>query len=286
MGMGQPPPPPPRPFARRGRFPGRRPPGPLPPADPAAAAQAARVPRPLLYTCVADPRDQPPRLPDASPAFEYILYCDPALLDRRVDVGPWAVRPLLWRHPTDPERTVAWHKLHPLDCFPHYESSIWVDPTHWPTADVSWLPAWFLEDADLAAFRHPTCWSSADLVQTLLEERADDPERIRAQLGRYFEAGFPAAPAAPLPDATVLIRRHNPVMRRLADLWWAEVEAGSRCVELSLPYCLWRSGMRFEPIVPGHARHPSEPLRRKGSPYFNCRARPLRPWPPDLPERP
>jgi O-antigen biosynthesis protein len=238
--------------------------------------------RPVLYTCITGGRDSVPQVP---PFFDrlldFVLYVDPAEVDPGTDIRPWTTRPLLWQHPTDPVRTARWHKHHPMDCFPHRTNSIWLDATHWPTTDISWFPDWFLQGVDIACFPHFARSCLVEEMDEIIRVNTDDPETVRSQMRRYEDEGFFNSPADRfLFDTTVVVRRHNPPIRRLSDLWWGEIERGSRRDQLSFTYCLWKLEMRCETIVPGHSRHPIQPHRRKGSPYFGWKSHPVREWTP------
>ena len=229
--------------------------------------------RTILYTCITNNRDAVPPVPFFNQFIDYFLFADPNELDPAVDVRPWTLMPLLWRHPLDPGRTAKWHKHNPMKCFPGRTDSIWMDASHWPTTDISWFPAWFLQRADIACFPHAVRTDIRQEAEEVFRLKFDNEDVVREQMLRYRDDGFPAYDNK-LYDTSVLVRRHCPRLKDLSEMWWNEIEQGSRRDQLSLPYCLWKLAMNCELIVPGHARHPSHPYRRRGSPYFNWKSRP------------
>jgi hypothetical protein len=222
---------------------------------------------PVLYTCVVD--GNVPPLPFFSQYLDCVLYIDPAELDPSRDIGPWNVRDPVWKHASDPVRTAKWHKHNPMVCFPHRASSIWMDATHWPTTDISWFPDWFLQDVNIACFPHALRTSIRQEADEIVRLKLDDKVTVRDQLTRYYEAGFAGGADCLLYDTSIVVRKHCPQLKALSELWWNEIATGSRRDQLSFTYCLWKLGMQCGLIVPGHARHPTHPLKRRGSPYFN-----------------
>jgi hypothetical protein len=234
--------------------------------------------KPVLYTCIVGGRDPIPALPVVSPGLDHVLYVDDL---GGADPGPWEVRPLAWRHPTDPVRTARWHKHNPLECFPHHPSSIWMDATHWPTIDISWFPDWFLREAPVACFPHFVRSSTIAEAREIVRVGIDNEAIVLAQMGRYREDGFIGTEAdSRLFDTCITVRRHGPRVRSLSDLWWREISRGSRRDQLSFTYCLWRLNLPCETITPGYSRHPQQPIKRRGSPYFDWKYHPAQIWEP------
>jgi hypothetical protein len=237
--------------------------------------------KPVLYTCIAGDRDKIPPLPVVSPGLDHVLYIDHEDLGDQ-DPGAWEIRPLLFRHPTDPVRTARWHKHHPIECFPHPRSlSIWMDATHWPAIDIAWMPEWFLRDAPVACFPHFVRSSTLAEANEVVRTSIDNPRIVHAQMDRYREAGFLGGAAdRRLFDTCITMRRHGPRTRSLQDLWCHEIDNGSRRDQLSFTYCLWRLNLPCETIVPGHSRHPQQPIKKRGSPYFDWKYHPAQIWEP------
>lgn len=229
----------------------------------------------VFYTCIVADRDPCPQVSFVCPQFDYVLFLDKEL-DPQISTAPWVVRPLLWRHATDPVRTARWHKHNPMECFPEYEYSIWMDANYEPVADISWFPEWFLRGPDIASFRHPSRNTLEEEAEQVISIPVDDPAVVQAQMLRYCEEGFDSK-GYKLHETSILLRRHSGQLRRLSELWWGEIERGSRRDQLSFAYCLWRLNMQCISLSPGRTRDPWN-KQRLGNPFFRCRHHPIKPW--------
>ena len=77
----------------------------------------------------------------------------------------------------------------------------------------------------------------------------DDKRVIDAQMHRYKVDGYPVNNG--LSAAFLIVRRNTAKIRELCDMWWEEVSNGSHRDQLSLDYCMWKTGI--EPaIIPGN----------------------------------
>ena len=98
----------------------------------------------------------------------------------------------------------------------------------------------YLEDTDIASFRHPNRSSIYKEYQMILLNEYDTKENMLPQLHRYKKEGFSGSP---LSACTLLIRRNTPAIRELEKLWWHEVSNGSHRDQLSFDYARWKLGV-------------------------------------------
>jgi hypothetical protein len=105
-----------------------------------------------------------------------------------------------------------------------------------------------LGDADMAVYRHNKRDCAYAEAQACVRFKKDDPEVIGAQMGRYEEEGFPRRHG--LAATGVLLRRNTQAVRDFCEMWWGEVENGSRRDQLSFDYCRWRTGLKVA-CIPG-----------------------------------
>lgn len=202
----------------------------------------------VLYSCIVNRRDRPKRV-EFRDNFRYVLFTD----EPDVYAPDWEVRPLAWGHP-DPVRVSRYHKHHAFELFPDAEYAIWLDMTHWAKASLTLL----LTDRDLTLHRHEarkTAKEEAEICATL---GLDDREVLLSQYARYVDEGFPDDLG--LFSTSCLVMRNTDSFNRLSAMWWEEISKGSRRDQVSLPYCLWKTGIR-PGVIPG--------VDRGGySPYF------------------
>ena len=168
----------------------------------------------------------------------------------------WEIRPLAPEHFGSWRMRAKAHQVMPHWYFPDAEYSLYLDGTHVPAAGyrLERLSEVFLRDTDLATFSHPhRACAYLEAAACLATER-DDPVRIREQMRRYRDEGFPRDHG--LPGITVLLRRHTPAVRAFNERWWDEIQRGSSRDQLSFSYVAWKLGMAWTPI-PGHCYYSS-----------------------------
>lgn len=164
-------------------------------------------------------------------------------------------------YPESARRTARRHKVLAHE-FIDAEYSLWQD------ANVSLLvPArqvceeW-LDDCDLAVFRHRTRRCLFDEARVCIEKNLDDRELIEDQVGRYRAAGY--QPGTGLGETSVVVRRHTAQVEEFNKLWWQELSAGSVRDQISFMFAARQSGIRVRLITPTKFKHP----------YFSMTCRP------------
>ncbi len=160
----------------------------------------------------------------------------------------WQIRPLA-RRGDDPCRNAKAYKILSHEYFPDVQYSLWVDGSIefvMPFA-VRELIA-YLHDADIAIFEHRLRHCLYQEACACIQQSLDDPELIYQQMFRYTRAGYPAN--AGLVEATVILRRHSPRVREFNNLWWEEIQNGSRRDQLSFNYVAWKTGIKYN-LFPG-----------------------------------
>lgn len=212
----------------------------------------------ILYTCITNNRDIPKTITCRN-NFGYVMFSD--LNNIRSD--DWDVRPVVWQHPTDPIRTARYHKHHPHILFPDCQISIWLDATHWPYKDLTPILG-FVKKSPIAAMRHFSRTTIDSEAKTIIEAKMDDEDVIARQMDKYTKEGF--LDHYGLFSTTCLVRKHGPDLTNLQELWWSEIENGSRRDQLSFTYCLWKLGVDCE-ILPGLCRGEQNPFFKMVSHY-------------------
>jgi glycosyltransferase involved in cell wall biosynthesis len=208
-----------------------------------SAPVAEAPPRVVVYTANTGAYDQLSDPPFVVPGWDYVAFSD--VPPSRP--GVWQVRPIDY-HENDPTRTARFAKLHPHLFFPDHDISIWVDAN----IGFSASPAGFVEalgdEGYFALFPHPHRDCLYAEAEACVKLSKDQPEEIDAQVDRYLAAGFPRH--AGMWETGILVRRHqDPRCRRLMDVWWRELFAGSRRDQLALPVALLRTGSHALPLA-------------------------------------
>jgi hypothetical protein len=136
---------------------------------------------------------------------------------------------------------------HLKDC----EWSVWIDGNIELIAPAQSLVSEVERSGcSIGVFRHPKRYCAFDEGATCMTWKKDAIERITAQLDRYEKEGFPRQFG--LAECNVIVRRHNdPAVRQAMELWWAEIENGSRRDQISFNYALWTAGLVYHELGNG-----------------------------------
>ena len=197
-----------------------------------------------VYTAVAGGYDKV-RPPRKATAQRHVLFTDTA--DR---VSGWEIRPFDTVL-ADPTRTAKAPKVLAHRYAGEGDWSIWVDgnveliaPAQTLTAEVE------RAGCSIGLFRHPERYCAFDEAVTCIKRGKDEAETIAAQLARYESEGFPRQFG--LAECNVIVRRHNdPIVKLAMEIWWEEIEKGSKRDQLSFNYALWRAGLAYHELGNG-----------------------------------
>ncbi len=166
-----------------------------------------------------------------------------AFVDRPIPSTTWELRDAHTEF-SDPNRNAKIHKVNPHVYFPEAEYSLWVDGTIEVVDPMDLLIERYLEDADIALFKHyeRNCAYSEAMVCGAMG--LDDQEVMSKQMARYYmQEQYPIDNG--LAECTIILRRHTPKIQKLNEMWWAEIQKGSRRDQLSFNYCCWKLGIEY-----------------------------------------
>lgn len=198
----------------------------------------------VAYTAISDNYDEL-----AEPLFKDAEFV--AFTEGSVSGTGWRIRPLDV-HCTDPNRNAKIHKVLPHRYFHEKEFSLWMDGSVRTNVSPTTLVDLFMKDFDLVVHGHPdrNCvYWEADVCKS---KRLDDPEIIAAQMERYRREAYPMN--AGLHENTVILRRHNRRVEAFNEIWWEEIQKGSRRDQLSSQYVARRIGLKVG-YFPGSLRN-------------------------------
>lgn len=215
--------------------------------------------RVVVYTGISGNYDtlRVPRVLD--PGFDYVCFSDTP----RSDLGVFEIRPIPFRH-ADPVRMARYVKTHPHQLFPDHDVAIWMDAATIIASDVRPLIARLAATGSpVGGIPHPRRHDVYGEAYLCARARKDDLVTIAAQVARYVAAGVPRGLAVPETSFMIWNLRH-PAAAQVLDVWWAEIEAGSRRDQISFNYALWRHGQDWQPLFdpkPGTRQYPGLQLR-------------------------
>lgn len=183
----------------------------------------------------------------------YDPYVEPDL-DDRCDLFVFTDRPMKTKrakviqvspNKNDLTRACRMHKIMshvgPVQDYSHV---LWVDGSvDLIGVDVSGMAEKLLENNDIAAFRHQTIDCVYDGGRAAVLCNKEDPHVMNRHLQRLTTLGFP--PKTGLTETGVMFRRHNATVRVFNDMWWKEVQEGSKRDQVSFDYCVGKTMARL-----------------------------------------
>lgn len=140
---------------------------------------------------------------------------------------------------------------------PDYDASLYVDGNIRLLGETAPLFEELEKNgAALAAYPHPLRSTVAEELEAVLAlGRTRNPEAARGELRGYLAQGFPDT--IRLIETGVMLRDHraaefDPAM----ELWWSLFREYQTRDQLSLPYVIWKTGLRVH-LMEGSFRHPN-----------------------------
>lgn len=173
-----------------------------------------------------------------------------AFMEDPVQCDGWSIRPMK-RHSSDPNRNSKIHKVLAHTYFPSHEFSLWVDGSVRINVPPEVLLDLYMKDFDIVVHVHPDRNCVFTEAAVCKRKRLDDPGVIDAQMDRYRREAYPMN--AGLHENMVILRRHNHRVQAFNELWWDEIQRGSRRDQLSSTYVARRIGLRVG-YFPGSLR--------------------------------
>lgn len=171
--------------------------------------------------------------------------------DEDLKSDKWEIRkiPKLF---TDNRRNSRLPKMCPHIFFPNEEYSLYLDANIILKVPLKKLINEWLEDTDIAVFKHSTRDCLFDEAKECIRLELDDKEVIENHVARYKD--FPKHKG--LYQGGVILRKHTPKINKFNEMWWAEYCAGSKRDQISLPYCIEKSGISINAINSHAYIHP------------------------------
>lgn len=129
-------------------------------------------------------------------------------------------------------------KLQPHLFLPKHSINIWHDCSMKMLLD----PDKLVEDhgkKDFTIMNHPFHWCAYAEAKLCGKMGKDDQKIIGVQMQRYFNERMPQKLG--LVASGVQIRKNNKANKTFLDLWWNEVENGSKRDQLSFNYIAWKT---------------------------------------------
>jgi Protein of unknown function (DUF616) len=193
----------------------------------------------IVYTAITGNYDllqDPPE--EVCDGVKFVAFMENPIASRR-----WEIRPLEKVH-DDPRRCARFYKLLSHYVLPEAEFSLWIDGSIdliMPFSVTNLTD--YLLDADLTTFEHSSRCCIYQEACECLKRSLDDSRVIYEQVQRYTQQGYPANLG--LVEAGVLLRRHSDQIKAFNEVWWKEIQNGSRRDQLSFNYVAHQLRLRY-----------------------------------------
>jgi hypothetical protein len=197
----------------------------------------------VVYTAIYGDKDNLKELPVDLEGCNLVCFTDNKHLKSR----SFEVRVYPAIH-SDPVRSAKIFKVLPHLFLTDFEYSLWIDGSViLKRGDIRTLTDHYLEDYDMALFRHPERDCIYDEAEVCSNRQLDNTEIIREQIKQYKEEGYPVHNG--LTENTIMLRRHlAPEVVRVDEDWWAQISRFSRRDQLSFNYVAWKHNFKWATI--------------------------------------
>lgn len=171
-----------------------------------------------------------------------------AFTDTPMESKTWNIKPAYDKF-VDPRRNSRIHKIL-IHKYSNADITIWIDGNKHLLISPEDLVDMYLQDYDMAIYKHAGRDCLYDEAITCAKLKLDDPELIIEQAKYYEDNGF--AKGKGLCEGGAIIRRNNKRTRDFNEAWWADYCRFSRRDQLSLMPALYKAGVNVNIINEGY----------------------------------
>ncbi|MBF0452577.1 MAG: DUF616 domain-containing protein [Candidatus Magnetomorum sp.] len=198
----------------------------------------------VIYTAISGDYDNLKSPEYVHKDYDYVCFSDNQFLKSDV----WHIVPFE-EHFEDMTLTTRQVKLLPHRYFSSYEFSLWIDGSIVLKNDISHLLNNYLQNENIAMFKHPLhrC-SIKDEVAACIELKKDLQRKLIFQRDLYYSLGYNDTVTC-IPLTCCIFRRHNEKKLIMAmEEWWTHVRTYSKRDQVSFPFVAWKLGLPFNLI--------------------------------------
>lgn len=136
-------------------------------------------------------------------------------------------------------------KMNPFDIFPEYQFSIYIDGNIQVITDLTEY-IYRVGSCGFAAHMH----SSRDCVYEESKAIVFAKKETQRNMDRHIKYlkinNFPEHYG--MLECNVLVRRNNPICKKLMEEWWTEFLTYSKRDQISIPYVLYKNGIKIDDV--------------------------------------
>ena len=206
----------------------------------------------VVYTAIAGDSDIMPIVPDyIRDSWDYVCFTDNRTLIKMKRFGCWKILPLRYSQ-LDDTKNARWHKTHPIDLFPQYNESLWID------ANINILTPYIFDlvensESELLIPVHycrKSVYQEAEIVEFLKKDsKKNVDDMVEVLKANNMPDNFG------LNETNIIYRQHSSAkVKKLMDEWWFYIEKYSKRDQLSFSYILWKNDVEISKISIPNAR--------------------------------
>ena len=190
------------------------------------------------------------RLLDPIP-FEGVDYH--AFVDDNAANNKWITHPII-EFSNDPtytnRRNAKVYKILPFAFLSNYDYFFWVDSTHLLETNPNEVINKYLNDTDVAVFKHPERDCIYPEGKIVMDIKFDHPNLVEDQLAFYKDMCYPDHNG--LYELPVRLQRNTALTQRMGWMWWEQICMFSSRDQISFPFVCHQLGI-VPSILPGRA---------------------------------
>lgn len=190
------------------------------------------------------------------PGVDFICFTDQPFKSKS-----WEIRqiPPIFDDPARDSRRI---KVNPHIFLEDYDLSVYIDGNFLIRGNIKELISTYLDKHNIAIFDHSqtedarNClYDEHDALRALAKQGdvKDDPRVMEDQIERYLSQNYPDKNG--LISSGCIVRRHNEFnVVMTMEVWWQEIEKGSKRDQLSFNYAAWITALEYK-IIDGDIRN-------------------------------
>ncbi|WP_083199034.1 glycoside hydrolase family 99-like domain-containing protein [Sphingobium sp. Ndbn-10] len=198
-----------------------------------------------FYTCSTGGYEEPLPFEAFVEGADYFFFSDNPSAEF---AAQWIMQPLALTNP-HPIKTARMHKTQPHRILGDVDVAIWIDGNITVSGDITGLIDSVLKaEASFGVIPHPYRKSVAEELSALVKMGIDDSALMTSQYEKYRSHGFLDDEGLTETNFIVMDLRRSET-RAALDIWWKEIERGSRRDQLSFDYACWKAGAKKIPLI-------------------------------------
>lgn len=200
----------------------------------------------VVYSCVTGDYDEIKEPLIVGNNVKYVMYTDKKM---KFDKSSWNFCEIPEIGMFDNCHINRYLKMHPFELFAsEYDYCIYIDGNVQPISDISVLSEMIHEKIGISIHKHRYRDCVYDEEQVCEWKGKGNVEKMRLQVEKYKKYGLPLHFG--LGECTVIVTDlKNEIARDIYIKWWDEyLSSGSYRDQLSLPYIIWKMGLKMNDI--------------------------------------